>query len=321
MTVTNTIAWPQKTRELETRMMDSRRWNGFPFRDGDIIVDTWAKSGTTWTQQILAQLIFGAPEEPWASLAASPWFDMVGAPLEEVMAQVEAQTHRRFLKSHLPLDALVFSPKAKYLFVGRDVRDVVWSLYNHEASYTDGFLEFFNGRPGDLGPKMARPTRDVRRYYLHILETGGDPDRETGAAIDGNTGLSSFWSHVQGFWDYRHLPNLLLVHFNNLKADLPAEIRRIARFLDIPLDEALVPKMVEHCGIDYMRKTAASNAQADAQLKKAFNDGANSFFNKGTNGRWRDVLSAAEIARADEVAAANLTPDCAHWLKTGELPD
>jgi aryl sulfotransferase len=43
-------------------LMDSTRWDGFEFRDGDIVIDTWAKSGTTWTQQIVSQLIFNGAE-------------------------------------------------------------------------------------------------------------------------------------------------------------------------------------------------------------------------------------------------------------------
>ncbi len=31
-------------------------------------------------------------------------------------------------KTHLPVDALVFSPEAKYLYIGRDGRDVIWSM-------------------------------------------------------------------------------------------------------------------------------------------------------------------------------------------------
>lgn len=64
-----------------------------------------------------------------------------------------------------------------------------------------------------------------------------------------------------------------------------------------------------------MKQAAAKSDLLDV----IFDGGGNSFINKGTNGRWKDVMSAAEIARADYVAAQNLTPDCAHWLKTGEL--
>lgn len=53
--------WPEKRREIQTRVCDSTRWNGFPFRDDDVIVATYAKTGTTWTQQIVGQLIFRVP--------------------------------------------------------------------------------------------------------------------------------------------------------------------------------------------------------------------------------------------------------------------
>jgi aryl sulfotransferase len=312
--------WPVKARELETRIMDSRRWNGFAFREGDIVVDTWAKSGTTWMQEILAQLILGAPDA-LVGQAISPWFDMVFRPMDELGPFLEAQTHRRVLKSHLPLDALVYSPKAKYVFVGRDVRDVAWSLFNHQHSYSDWFLDGLNARPDSLGPKMSRPCCDVREFYLYLIETGGIFAPGAGEPYGGETGLSDFWEHTQGFFDHRRLPNLLLVHYAGLKADLEGEIRRVAAFLDLPLDEALLPRVVEHCGFDRMRGAAETDVQQSAGLKMVFNGGANAFFNKGTNGRWKDVLTPDEIARADEIAAERLTPGCAHWLKTGELPN
>jgi aryl sulfotransferase len=225
-----------------------------------------------------------------------------------VLAQLEAQTHRRLIKTHLPVSALVFSPKAKYIYVGRDVRDVVWSLYNHVANFTEQALERFNAPP-DLGPPVERPHGDERQFYLDLLE---GPDPGGVLALFG----SSFWEHVQGWWDIRGLPNVLLVHFANLKADLPGEIRRIARHLEIPLDEVLMPRIIEHCGFDYMQQAAARMEALNMQFK----DGARTFFNKGTDGRWKDVLTVEEVAKADEIAARNLTPDCAHWLKTGELP-
>lgn len=315
------IVWPKKTRELRTRMMDSRRWNDFPFREGDIVVDTWAKSGTTLTQQILAQLVFGGAEDAPSGHKISPWIDLAPRPLDEMIAQVEAQTHRRFLKSHLPLDALAISPKAKYIYVGRDVRDVAWSIYNHQSGYTDLFLEMLNSVPDSTGPKIARPECDVREFYRCFLETGGVLDSETGGPIGAHVGLAEFWEHTQSFWNCRHAPNLLMVHFANLIRDLPGEIRRITQFLDMELDEALLPAIVEHCGIDFMRDAVKADAEEDARSNMVFSGGADVFYNKGTNGRWKEILSADEIALADEIAAKKLAPDCAHWLKTGEMPD
>ena len=75
-------------------------------------------------QQIVAQLIFNGEEDlPVAEM--SPWVDLRLPPKEVKMPMIEAQEHRRFLKTHLPVDALVFSPKAKYIYIARDGRDVV----------------------------------------------------------------------------------------------------------------------------------------------------------------------------------------------------
>jgi aryl sulfotransferase len=108
----------------------------------------------------------------------------------------------------------------------------------------------------------------------------------------------------------------MLMHFNNLKADLPAEMRRIASFLGIEIGEELWPTLVEHCTVDYMRKAAPTNSPL---LDVVFQGGANTCFHKGTNGRWRDVLSSAEVRRYEEMALAKLTPGCAHWVATGEM--
>ena len=53
------------------------------------------------------------------------------------MATIEAQEHQRFLKSHLPFDALPYDPAVRYVYVGRDTRDVFMSAFNHYSAYTE----------------------------------------------------------------------------------------------------------------------------------------------------------------------------------------
>lgn len=297
------IAWPRKTREFRNHHMDSTRWNDFPFRDDDIVIATWAKSGTTWMQQILGQLIFDAAEDiPVMEIA--PWLDMRALPLDEILTTLEQQEHRRFMKTHLPLDALVFSPQAKYLYIGRDPRDTLWSLYHHHCACTDEFYEFVNGTPGLVGEPLPRPKDDIVEYYHEWLDKNGHPFWE-------------YWSHTRGWWEARTLPNVLMVHFNNLKADMPAEMQRIAEFLGVDIDASRWPLMVEHCTFDYMKAHAAA---LSPMLEMVFRGGGSAFVNKGTNERWRDVLSAEEVAKCDRLARENLGPECAHWLVTGELP-
>jgi aryl sulfotransferase len=289
-------------RELVNAIMDSTRWNGFKFREGDIVIGTWAKSGTTWTQQIVSQLIFDGAEGI-AAADVAPWVDMRILPFDEMMLQLEGQTHRRFLKTHLPADALVLSPKAKYLYIGRDGRDVYWSWYNHLVRMLPALYEAFNNPPGLPCQPLVRPDGDIRKAFRGWLAGEG-------------YSADTFWPHVRSWWDMRDAPNVLLVHFSNLKADMAGEIRRIARFLEIEIDEAIWPAILEHCSFDYMKK----NADSLSELGKSFFDGGlSNFIYKGTNGRWRDVLSREEKEEYERTAKENLAPECAHWLETGEL--
>src|SRR5262245_31366786 len=91
---------PRKTRELQNHHMDSTLWNDFPFRDDDIVIGTYAKAGTTWTQQIVGQLIFEGDEDV-SIHELSPWWDMRILP-PEAREGVHAQTNRRVIKTHLP---------------------------------------------------------------------------------------------------------------------------------------------------------------------------------------------------------------------------
>jgi aryl sulfotransferase len=295
------IHWPQKRRELHSHHFDSTIWNEFRFRDGDIVIGTYAKSGTTWVQQIVAQLLFGGADD-LAVAEMSPWLDLRVPPKAEKLTAVEAQSHRRFLKTHLPVDALVYSPRAKYLYIGRDGRDVVWSLYNHHANANDLWYQILNETPGRVGPPIGRPPASVRDYFLAWLDHDGFP-------------FWSFWENIRSWWEIRGLPNLMLLHFCELKDDLPGTMRRIAAFLEIPVEPGRWPAIVEHCRFDYMK----AHATHSVPLGGAFwEGGAATFIHKGSNGRWRDTLSAADCARYESMALRELGEECARWLASGD---
>lgn len=166
--------WPTKTREMKNHHMDSTIWNDLAFRNDDIVIATYAKSGTTWMQQIVSQLIFDGKEGlPVAEM--SPWVDLRIPPKEVKLPTINAQTHRRFMKTHLPVDALVFSEKAKYLYIGRDARDMVWSLYNHHTTANAMWYDALNHTPGRVGPEIGKPPASTVEYFEHWLDSDGDP--------------------------------------------------------------------------------------------------------------------------------------------------
>lgn len=299
---TDNIQWPEKSREFHNHHFDSTTWNDFEFRDDDIIIGTYAKSGTTWVQQIVSQLIFeGAEDLEVAEM--SPWIDLRVPPKEVKIPAVKDQTHRRFLKTHLPVDALVFSPIAKYIYIGRDGRDVVWSMYNHHANANDFWYHALNDTPGRVGPPIEKPADSVVQYYHDWLDKDGHP-------------FWPFWENVQSWWEVRNLPNVYMLHFSNLKKDMPGEIKKIAEFLEIEIDPAKWDDILEHCSFDYMKRNAAKSVP----LGGAFWDGgAQVFLNKGTNGRWKDSLSEDESMKYESMAVEKLGEDSARWINTGEM--
>ena len=72
---TEPVVWPEKTREMHNHHFDSTIWNDFRFREDDIVISTYAKSGTTWTEQIVGQLLFG-PDPDLEVAEMSPWLDL-----------------------------------------------------------------------------------------------------------------------------------------------------------------------------------------------------------------------------------------------------
>ena len=292
---------PKKEREFQNHHFDSTIWNDFQFRDDDIFVATYGKSGTTWVQQIISQLLFDG-EEGIETAEMSPWVDLRVPPKEVKLPALEAQTHRRFLKTHLPVDALVFSEKAKYVYIGRDGRDVVWSMYNHHANANQAWYDALNETPGLVGPPIDRPNESIVEYFAEWLEQDGYP-------------WYPFWENIRSWWAIRDLPNVHLMHFVNLKDDMPGEMRKLAAFLDIPINEEKWDDIVEHCTFDYMK----AHATKSVPLGGAFWDGgAQTFIHKGTNGRWRDVLSTEIVSAYEQRAKTELGEECADWLASGE---
>ena len=110
----------------------------------------------------------------------------------------------------------------------------------------------------------------------------------------------------------------MLVHFSALKADMPGQIRRIAAFLDMPIDERCWEAVLEHCSFEYMRANAESSVPLGGAVWKG---GAKTFIHKGTNGRWRDVLTEQDNASYESRALEELGSDCAYWLSSGEFAE
>ena len=120
----------------------------------------------------------------------------------------------------------------------------------------------------------------------------------------------SYWDNIRTWWEIRHLPNVMLLHYADLKADLRGNIKKIAEFIGEELDEETFDKVYEHSTFDWMK----ANGDKAAPLAGVFWDSFAVFFNKGFNGYWREELPESESDRYVQIAKEKLGEECAAWL-------
>ena len=295
------------TRRVRNWVSDSERWAGYRPRPGDIILSTAPKCGTTWMQRILSLLVFqSADVRPLGEVSGWPDFRFRG-PVEDTFAAMEAQTHRRFLKAHLPLDALPLYDEVRYIHVARDPRDAALSYHNHQRSFSAGALARFDtiGQEDEtLRRPLPRPAEDPCEFFRAWLRP------EDGDGFD----APMFFDIERSFWRERRRSNLLLVHYADLKADLDGEMRRIAAFLGQPVDERTWKGLVAAASFAEMKRVAAALIPHTAFV---FDGGPDRFLHRGENERWRGVLGDAELAQYQAAIEDDLPAGLIRWLEGG----
>jgi aryl sulfotransferase len=298
-------------RRYEGTVYDSNRWDGFELRPGDIIIAPPPKCGTTWTQMICALLVLQEPELPLPLDRLSPWIDMVTRARTEVFADLQAQTHRRFLKTHTPLDGIPNDPRVTYICVGRDPRDVALSIDHHidntdvgafliareQAAAIDG-IEL-----GPLRPVPPRPDGARDRFWQWV-------DDETPSTLVGSS-LRRTVEHLQTFRDAADDLDVVHLHYDDLKDDLEGQMRQLAARLGIGVDEHRWPSLVQAATFESMRSRADTTVPAGG--REHWIDPA-AFFHRGTSGQWHDLLNHADLARYAARVRALASDDLIDWV-------
>ncbi len=302
------------TRVYRNHHLDSTRWAAYTARPGDVVVCNAYKSGSTWMQQIIRLLMGASADDMYALRSLSIWPEVRhrNGSLDDLKAMLDAAPDRRVIKSHIPLDGMPFFDVAQHVYVGRDPRDVFMSLYNHYSSFTDKAYAVFNDTPGRVGEPLPRCPDDPRAFWQQWMTRGWFEWESEGYPFWGNL------HHVATFWPVRHAPNVLFVHYGEMLADLPAQVRRVADFLNIEASDARVARVADATRFATVRAAVDKNlAERGNEGPGMLRNGLASFFNKGTNGRWRAVLDADDLALYAAAKARVLAPDCAAWLEDG----
>ncbi|KAK3890518.1 hypothetical protein Pcinc_005536 [Petrolisthes cinctipes] len=262
------------------------KYHHFRFRDDDVLVMTFPRSGTTWTQELVWCMTHNMDLDTAASTPLplrSPFieFDALTHPghgVEEILSQQFAERHPgqdpkqvgvfldsaecakspRTLHTHLPFSLLppCLLDTCKVVYVARNPRDTCVSYYYHQrlmksAEYVGNFAEFV-----DLW---------CRNLVLQ----------------------APYWGHVSEAWERRDHPNFLWLYYEDMKENLPRELRRLDNFLGTGLTEDQLGQLTQHGSFSRMKNSTATNFSINPTMAKAMmtND-KSSFVRKGTTGDW-----------------------------------
>jgi aryl sulfotransferase len=275
---------------------DTSRWTNFKRRPGDIFVCTPAKCGTTWTQAICAMLVFGKADHGAQPGNISPWVDADFAPIEDYLKQIEAQTHRRYLKTHTPFDGIPYHADCVYLVVLRDPRDVYISSCNHRDNMNDQELAL---KAFPNGPNA---------FHDWLYET-----REPGTWDRFN--LTNLVDFFKAYWPYRDLENVHLFHYSDMKRDLRKTISAMAAATNTSISDEQLDSFTKAASFDHMKSNASQFAPTSGV---GFWKTETGFFANGRNAQWKDKLSADDLTAFDARIGELLPPDQVDWLLNGD---
>ncbi|NEO36050.1 MAG: sulfotransferase domain-containing protein [Moorea sp. SIOASIH] len=266
---------------IKDQTRDSQIWHDISYRPTDIIVASAYKTGTTLTQQIINLIVHGSDNFESIHLF-SPWVETLFAPIKVSLEKIEALPDRRILKTHLPFEALPYNREWKYIYLARDGRDIGLSLYNHINSYLDEIKNF---------PK------DFTKFWDEWLETG-EPC------------LYPLLEHIHSWWQFKHLPNLMLLHYDTIINHKSEVVDKIASFIGADLTPEIKQLVLDKSSLAYMKANWEKFQPPNLFKPKTF-------INKGVNGRWKGILFPEQIDRYEKLLAAKLEPECAAWVKNG----
>lgn len=243
----------------------------------DLIVATFAKSGTNWALQMGHQIahrgqgdfghihdVVAWPEGPFSFIV----------PLDDPTPQRSSPTGKRVIKTHLGTAAVPYNPAATYLTVVRDPKEVLVSAYY-----------FMLGQFGLLDRISPEQWVD--------LATSDDL-------------FPQYWAqHTAGFWSWRDRPNVLVRLFGDVKADLPGTIDDIATLLGVALTEQERAEVLEKSSFRWMKARDHKFTPPRSPLVPA--DQHPSMMRKGKTGAAQEMLDASAMSHLDDACRAALS--------------
>ena len=217
--------WAAIMRKMKAKMLAGHDFGDYQPTKHDVVVCTFPKCGTNWTMQIAYQIAMRGKGEFNHIHAVIPWPDFAKqelvAPLSDDSARQAAPTGLRVIKTHLEWERVPYTEDARYICIIRDPKDAFVSNYHFVRDVM-------------FGPLMPSVPVWLRLFFS-------------------DAALFNWSEHLHGYWRDRHLPNLLILTFDEMKQDMAGAVRRIAKLMEVDLTEKEFDLVSEKSSFAYMK--------------------------------------------------------------------
>jgi hypothetical protein len=129
-------------------------------------------------------------------------------------------------------------------------------------------------------------------------------------------GLSRHMQHLATFWDVRDRPNVILLHYGDLKADLEGEMRGLASRLAIEIPEERWPELVHAATFPEMKRRAKETGPNQTDCVWLDRE---RFFHRARQGEWRDLMGPGDMERYAARVRQLAEPEFAAWVHGGPV--
>jgi len=286
-------------------------------QDGDCIFASGPKSGTVWVHNILHLLKNNGNDDfEYLMSQHNGLTEFLLYPEHTVDKRLEETQRKRNAAKSRPVPPMThFShmspsrniygmnvalhPKIKYLVTLRNLKEVVRSLYPFFNNHSPEFRNMWGGFPPPFGSK-----EEAVDFCIQTPEL--------------------IFGHAKGWWNVREEPNVLLVHFSDLKRNPQDAIQRIATFLDIPVSEEVMNITLHKSSIEYMK------GRVDTEHAEVYGckfgrpggprvAGVANHIDKGESDGAAEFFTLDMETKLNHAIEENLGehPDLIQWLKTG----
>ncbi|KAM5253515.1 sulfotransferase 1C4 [Hipposideros larvatus] len=261
------ILQPKPTCDIWDQIWD------FQAKPDDLLISTYPKAGTTWTQEIV-DLIQNEGDVDKSHRAPThirfPFIEMIIPFIGSGLEQANAMPSPRTLKTHLPIHLLppsFLEKNCKIIYVARNPKDNMVSYYHFQRM------------------NKSLPAPGTWEEYFESF-------------LAGKVCWGSWYDHVKGWWDAKDQHRILYLFYEDLKMNPKHEIQKLAEFIGKSLDDKVLDKIIHHTSFDIMKQNPMANYSSIPT--EIMNHSISPFMRKGEVGDWKNHFTVAENERFDE---------------------